>query len=224
MLLGEGVIAIWSGIAEVARDDFYAWHDTEHLPERVGIQGFLRGRRYRAPDALTEFLILYETASPETLSGAEYRHRLDHPTAWTRRMMPHFTGMERALTRVAFTRARADGGHVLAYGLSLAPDAVAPLRRALADGLLPELYHESRLLGVHLGLTDRDASLIPTEEQRMAPRGVPDGVVLVEASRPGDLAAPRARIDRTLAGLEGVTVRPAAGIWHLECQKLARLG
>ena len=50
MLAGEGAIAIWNGISDEGRADFYAWHLSEHMPERVGIPGFLRGRRYRAAD------------------------------------------------------------------------------------------------------------------------------------------------------------------------------
>jgi hypothetical protein len=57
MLAGEGVIAIWNGIAPAA---FYDWH----MPQRVGIPGFRRGRRTIAADTAThpEFFTLYETA------------------------------------------------------------------------------------------------------------------------------------------------------------------
>jgi len=47
-LSGSGVIAIWNDITEEGRANFYEWHDREHIPERVGIPGFLRGRRYIA--------------------------------------------------------------------------------------------------------------------------------------------------------------------------------
>jgi hypothetical protein len=45
-LRGKGAIAIWNGLAADGEDDFYRWHNTEHMPERVGVPGFLRGRRY----------------------------------------------------------------------------------------------------------------------------------------------------------------------------------
>ena len=50
-LAGEGAVAIWHDIAPEGREDFYAWHGEEHMPERVGIPGFLRGRRYVAIEA-----------------------------------------------------------------------------------------------------------------------------------------------------------------------------
>ena len=47
-LSGSGVIAIWNDITDEGRANFYEWHDREHIPERVAIPGFLRGRRYIA--------------------------------------------------------------------------------------------------------------------------------------------------------------------------------
>lgn len=44
--IGQGVLAIWNGIAPEAEAEFVAWHVREHIPERVGLPGFLRGRRY----------------------------------------------------------------------------------------------------------------------------------------------------------------------------------
>ena len=41
-LLGTGVLAIWNGIAASAEDEFVDWHVREHIPERVGLPGFLR--------------------------------------------------------------------------------------------------------------------------------------------------------------------------------------
>jgi len=47
-LAGQGVVAIWNGIAPEGRAEFFEWHNREHMPERVGIPGFRRGRRYIA--------------------------------------------------------------------------------------------------------------------------------------------------------------------------------
>jgi len=47
-LAGKGAVAIWHDIVPEGRDEFYAWHGREHMPERAGIPGFLRGRRYIA--------------------------------------------------------------------------------------------------------------------------------------------------------------------------------
>ena len=102
MLAGEGAVAIWNDIAEAGRAQFYAWHLHEHMPERVGIPGFVRGRRYRAADATTqpEFFTLYETLSFQVIQGSDYLSRLNAPTEWTRAATAHFQSTTRSLTRV----------------------------------------------------------------------------------------------------------------------------
>ena len=40
-LLGTGVLAIWNGIDPDAEREFVRWHVEEHIPERVGLPGFL---------------------------------------------------------------------------------------------------------------------------------------------------------------------------------------
>lgn len=72
MLAGEAVVAIWNGIAPEGRAEFYEWHLHEHIPERVGIPGFKRGRRYIAADPATqpEFFTLYEAEILRGASGA----------------------------------------------------------------------------------------------------------------------------------------------------------
>lgn len=109
-LAGEGVVAIWHGIRPEGRADFFEWHNREHMPERVAIAGFLRGRRYIALEGQPEFFTLYETATSAVLSGADYLARLNAPTQWTRRATSHFTDTARSLCRVAFSTGVGAGG------------------------------------------------------------------------------------------------------------------
>ena len=50
-LAGTGVVAIWHDLLPEAKDEFYEWHNREHMPERAGIPGFRRGRRFIALNA-----------------------------------------------------------------------------------------------------------------------------------------------------------------------------
>ena len=43
-------LAIWSNVRSDLASDWYRWHTEEHMPERVGIPGFLAGRRYDLVD------------------------------------------------------------------------------------------------------------------------------------------------------------------------------
>src|SRR4030095_13605710 len=110
---GTGVVAIWHDLLPDARDDFYEWHNREHMPERVGIPGFRRGRRYVAISGQPEFFNLYEADSPETLLGQDYLNRLNAPTAWTQRAVPSFRTVARSICRVAFTNGVGSGGVML---------------------------------------------------------------------------------------------------------------
>jgi hypothetical protein len=55
-ILGQGFVAIWNGIAPEGREEFYEWHNREHMPERVGIPGFRRGRRYTATPNILRYM------------------------------------------------------------------------------------------------------------------------------------------------------------------------
>jgi hypothetical protein len=151
MLAGEGAVAIWNDIAEAGRAEFYAWHLHEHMPERVGIPGFVRGRRYRAADATTqpEFFTLYETLSFQVIQGSDYLSRLNAPTEWTRAATAHFQSTTRSLTRVVASHGVGSGGAMLTMRFDIADDAqhaaVPLLSSALeAAARLP------RISGAHL--------------------------------------------------------------------------
>ena len=75
-LAGQGVLAIWNGIEDEAEADFVAWHVREHIPERVAVPGFLRGRRYVAEVGAPKYFNFYETESPEALISPAYLQRL----------------------------------------------------------------------------------------------------------------------------------------------------
>ena len=41
-------------------EEFNAWYDTEHVPERLGIPGFESGLRYVSADRPRRYLALYD--------------------------------------------------------------------------------------------------------------------------------------------------------------------
>jgi hypothetical protein len=197
MLAGQGIVAIWNDISEDGRDEFYAWHIREHMPERVGSPGFRRGRRYRACDDVTrpEFFTLYETESFEVLQGQDYANRLNAPTEWTRRATAHFENTSRALARVWASHGAGPGGSLLTLRFDV-PDARADhVRRELTAKLL-EIARLSEITGAHLCRADDAASGIRTSESKdrtdiLAP---PRWIALVEACTAKALALPEAML------------------------------
>jgi hypothetical protein len=179
-LAGEGVVAIWNGIRPEGRADFYEWHNREHMPERVSIPGFRRGRRYIALEGHPEFFTLYETATPQVLSGADYLARLNSPTPWTRRATQHFTDTARSLCRVAVSLGGGAGGWLMTWRYDVAAGRESDQQRAL-EKALPSIALAPGIAGAHLCIAERAASDIETEEKKGRPKNaVPGWVVLVE--------------------------------------------
>jgi hypothetical protein len=183
-LAGEGVVAIWNDIVPEARADFYEWHDREHMPERVGIPGFRRGRRYIALDGSPEYFTLYETDSPQVLSGSDYLARLDSPTPWTRRAVTGFRNVSRSLCRVALSLGTGQGGLLVTWRYDVAEGREEDQRRLLAQEVLPALVDRPGVCGAHLCIADRAASGIETAEKKARADAtlVPGWVVMVEGA------------------------------------------
>ena len=68
-------------------DEFNAWYDTEHIPERVAVPGFETGIRYVCVNGSPRFLAMYDTRDADVLSSPEYlRVSFDNSSPWTKRV------------------------------------------------------------------------------------------------------------------------------------------
>jgi hypothetical protein len=196
-LRGHGVLIIWHGITPEGDRDMVRWHNTEHVAERVGIPGFLRGRRYAEAGAARRYLDLYETESVETVRSPAYVARLNAPTPWTRRVLPHFRDTVRLGCRVAASQGRGQGGAMVTARLRPAAGAGGRLRRWLGEASA-RLGEEPAVIGVHLLETVAETTRVKTAEGQLKGGEVAAAeepwplVWLVEALDPataGDVAA-----------------------------------
>src|SRR5687767_6863982 len=96
-MLGKAAIVMWWDVAPEMRAEWEDWHTNEHMPERLAIPGFLRGTRWNAGNS---YFVLYEVENAAVLTGAAYLERLNNPTPWSRKMMPHHRNMVRSLCLV----------------------------------------------------------------------------------------------------------------------------
>jgi len=183
-LAGSGAITIWQDARAEARADFFAWHNGEHLAERVGIPGFLRGRRYAALEGGPEFFTLYETADPSVHTGADYLARLNAPTPTTRRVAPNMVNNVRSLCRVRWSRGALAGGLLFTLRFDTELQAEGPLAEWLCGRALPALLEAPGVCAAHLCVADTAASSVKTEEKKDRPVAakVPGWVVLVEGA------------------------------------------
>ena len=86
-MTGTGTLAVWNDRATERETDYENWYQNEHLPDRLGVPGFIRGRRYQAIEATPEFFTWYEVESPSVLRSKAYKTRLANPTPWTQKIM-----------------------------------------------------------------------------------------------------------------------------------------
>ena len=89
-LAGRGIVAIWHDILLEGQAEFYEWHNREHMPERMGIPGFRRGRRYIAVHGTPQFFCFYEGEDLGVVVGPAYLERLNNPSEWTRTSWPGY--------------------------------------------------------------------------------------------------------------------------------------
>jgi hypothetical protein len=170
---------MWWDIPADARADWQEWHTVEHMPERVGIPGFLRGTRWVGVRDEGSYFVLYETAELATITSGPYLERLNHPTPWSQRMMQHHKNMVRSLCVVR-------GG----YGEGI-PYAMATVRFSPAK----ELPEPPRRKGVTCAYLLKGQAGAPTAEQKMrggADRTI-DWALLVGGY---DLSALQATVDQ----------------------------
>ena len=218
-LMGLGAVAIWHDIAPQGRADFYAWHGQEHMPERVAIPGFRRGRRYLAIEADLEFFNLYETDSPAVLTSEDYQARLNAPTPWTQVAVRHFRDVARSLCRVAYSEGHAQGGLVATWRYQSSNSDADNYEAATRD-FLHTIIKSEGVAGAHLLVADAEASsAMNAEEKARGQRNeVPGSVLVVEGW--GDVAgfAKTCRSIHSSDALKaaGAVDKPQLGLYQLQ--------
>lgn len=218
-LLGCGAVVVWNDVVPEGREQFYRWHDKEHVPERLAIAGFRRGRRYVRPGHSPEWLTVYEADDVDVLTSPAYLARLNAPTTLTQQTLRFFRNTSRAVCRLVHSSGTSSGGHVLAMRIDVPPRQGAAFVAAMRDRVFPRALEVPGLVACHLLAADRDASYIDTAESRTRTFDVPAWVLLAEATR---AAAAESFGDR-LAGTElpplGAGVRDT-GVYALELVRL----
>jgi hypothetical protein len=167
-MLGRTAVAMWWDVPPEVRSEWEDWHTHEHMPERLAIPGFLRGTRWvaRSPRERSYF-VLYETRDLKAMTTGAYLDRLNNPTPWSRKMMPHHRNMVRSLCRV---RAASGGGLAQAVAtirFSPSRDSRASVLKWLATQRMPSLPQRRGLAAAALLEALPPSSVKPTAEQEI---------------------------------------------------------
>ena len=184
-MLGKAAIAMWWDIAPDIRSEWEDWHTHEHFPERLGIPGFLRGSRWVSGE---HYFVLYEAESLDVITSGPYLARLNDPTPWSRKMMPHHRNMVRSLCSVVSSQSAGIGKFVLTLRLPHAGKALlknlpaAHLLKSEKDRM-PAQTAEQKIRGgdanadwIVLVFADDAEALAPGHSDALPAPGHPDAI------------------------------------------------
>jgi hypothetical protein len=222
-LLGTAAMLLSFDVDADAIDEHDRWHTHEHLPERLAIPGFRRGTRWTAIEGEPRYMVLYEVDGLATLSSAPYLARLNAPTPWTARMMPHYRGMRRGLCTVAGSFGSGQGGVAALIRFSPGPANAGALRAWLLDEALPPVPGMSGLGSAHL-LQGAVAAAMTNEQRIRGADGAIDFATIVTGYEATSVAACARSLADALSvrGAEGVRVATFRSGYSLTSDELAR--
>jgi len=113
---------------------FNHWHSTEHVQERVGCPGWLRGSRFKGVEQLRRYLLFYDAESPAAFESEAYYARLRNPTVMSRAIFPKFRNTSRTVCAVERRLGDGIGATALVVpGDVSAFEAIAALKPARLD-------------------------------------------------------------------------------------------
>jgi hypothetical protein len=197
-LLGQGFVVLWSGLMQGYERDFDSWHTIEHMPERLGVPGFLRGRRYmRASKSSADAMfILYEGAHTDTFRSPGLLARLNDPSEWTKRVQSGLTNFVRGPCRKLASTGDGVGGAIITIRVTGTPGERSETAKALLKAA-PNIAELHGVTAVHVGQHLPDKGFVETAETKLRPSDTSSDfsfVVLVEGIGVGQLeeALPRA--------------------------------
>ena len=214
-MTNDGILAIWHDVDASIGDDYERWYFQEHLPERVGVPGFLAGRRYEAVEGAPKFLTYYEGKGPDIFVSKPYLDRLNDPTPWSTSVLRHFRDTNRTICRRTWEAGEIRGawGVVRRVNRSGGEEDEAARRQAAAIEEQGRGWAEDwRVLRVEIWRREVLALPGPTAEAnlRAAPDRFIEGAVLAHFAREED-----ARLAAAAAGPAGGA---ETGVYRLLCE------
>lgn len=100
-------------------DDFHDWYESEHIPDRLALDGFDAATRYEALEGGPMHLAVYEIGDLGVLDTPAYRRLKEQPTERTGRMLANVRGFTRFTCELTSDSAAGDGSDVRGDYLSV---------------------------------------------------------------------------------------------------------
>jgi len=164
-----GVLAIWHDIEtndEMERE-LFEWYNREHHVERFEIPGFVRARRYEVLEGSPRIFSRYDTTTPGVLSSDAYLQRVNNPSPWTQRTMPHYRNMSRTVCEIVQHFGRGEGGKVATLRIDPTTATIAELVESICQRTIPKLADAPGIIGGQLLAAVPGASSAGSAEKNM---------------------------------------------------------
>ncbi len=193
-LRGTAFLALWNDIAAERDREYNCWHTFEHVPERVGIGGFVSGRRYAARERDDDrYFTLYELEGIDVLSAPEYLDVVDRPTEWSSSMRASFRNFLRHPCMTMFTSGQGIAGSIATFRIS-AQDKLGDAQASALRSSLQASLQTDGVTSTHLGRAGADTRFPVGNTVAAEPPATAHYVLLVEGTGRNELEAAAPRI------------------------------
>ncbi len=141
-------LALWNSISgQRVQKEYETWHSFEHVPERVGLPGFIEARRYRSTANPLRYYTCYWLESADALATPQYRDVFTNPTVWSARIRPQMRDFFRMPCGLGGAHGNSSASRLVTLHLQ-SDDADAG---ALIDAALRSIASKAGLVGAQWG-------------------------------------------------------------------------
>ena len=111
--IGGTVMVVMMDVDPEHEDEFHRWYNDEHLPERLGIPGYVSARRFvlEEGEAVLKYLCIWEMEDGSPLQSEEYAAQQRRPSEARDRALGHVKRRARGLYRQIYPPAGAFEDH-----------------------------------------------------------------------------------------------------------------
>ncbi len=171
----KGLLMVAMQPAAGEEEEFQDWYDTEHVPERAAIDGFLTARRYVCTSGWPRYLAAYDLRDLDVLGEAGYRAISGaNFSPWSKRVLARVQGLYRV------EGLQVHPGEVSAGDNGQFPWLTLWRFRGAGDGMAADI-----LAGLDAAYAGR-REVVQTRLFRSTYDGEGDHVALVETRAPGE--------------------------------------
>ena len=166
----NGMLAFWTDIDDEHLVEIQKWHNCEHMTERVGLPGFIVGRRYRGVDNAPTFFISYDTTDTEVLRSEPYLHALNNSTPWTKYALKFFKNNIRnsySMIMIKGTPAPTEAPYCFVIRFNIKTESETETLDCLQNTYLSAISSLSDVFRCRLYEIDEKISNIMTEEREI---------------------------------------------------------